>query len=47
VGDDIIMIGEGQLRGPGIYVAVEDPDAHLARAGEAGAEITMELVNQP
>ncbi|WP_433324272.1 VOC family protein [Spirillospora sp. CA-294931] len=31
----------------GLYVAVDDPDAHHARAKAAGAEITMELVDQP
>ena len=31
----------------GIYVAVEDPDAHCARAREAGAEILREPADQP
>jgi uncharacterized glyoxalase superfamily protein PhnB len=30
----------------GLYVRVDDPDAHFARAKGAGAEITMELVDQ-
>jgi uncharacterized glyoxalase superfamily protein PhnB len=30
-----------------VYVAVDDPDAHHARAKEAGAEIVMELADQP
>jgi uncharacterized glyoxalase superfamily protein PhnB len=30
-----------------IYVAVDDPDAHHARAVAAGAEIIMELTDQP
>ncbi|MEU8362409.1 VOC family protein [Nonomuraea sp. NPDC048882] len=47
VGDDIIMIGQGRPGGPGIYVAVEDVDAHHDRARAAGASITMELVEQP
>ncbi|WP_188192275.1 VOC family protein [Nonomuraea sp. SYSU D8015] len=47
VGDDMIMIGEGRPGGPGIYVAVEDVDAHHDRAEAAGAEITMEPVDQP
>ncbi|MFB4282461.1 VOC family protein [Nonomuraea sp. MTCD27] len=47
VGDDLIMIGQGRPGGPGIYVAVEDVDAHHAHARAAGASITMELVDQP
>ncbi|MEU4331108.1 VOC family protein [Nonomuraea dietziae] len=47
VGDDMIMLGEGKPGGPGIYVAVDDPDAHHDRALAAGARITMELVEQP
>jgi uncharacterized glyoxalase superfamily protein PhnB len=30
-----------------LYVAVDDPDAHHARALAAGAEIVMELTDQP
>lgn len=30
-----------------LYVAVDDPDAHHAQAVGAGAEIVMELVDQP
>lgn len=47
VGDDMIMIGAGEPGGPGIYVAVDDPDAHHDHTKEAGAQITMELVDQP
>lgn len=47
VGDDMIMIGEGEPIGPGIYVAVDDPDAHHDHAKASGAEITMELTDQP
>lgn len=46
VGDDMIMIGQGKAGGPGVYVAVDDPDAHHARAVEAGAVVTMEMVEQ-
>ncbi|MEV0588479.1 VOC family protein [Nonomuraea sp. NPDC050310] len=46
-GDDKIMLGLGAPGGPGIYVAVDDPDAHCERARAAGAKITMELVDQP
>jgi uncharacterized glyoxalase superfamily protein PhnB len=47
VEDDMIMIGEGRPGGPGIYVAVDDPDAHHDHARASGAEITMGLVDQP
>ena len=30
----------------GLYVRVDDPDAHFARAKDAGAEIVMEPVDQ-
>ncbi|WP_327090479.1 VOC family protein [Nonomuraea sp. NBC_01738] len=46
VDTDMIMIGQGAPGGPGIYVAVDDPDAHHDRAKAAGAEITMALVDQ-
>ncbi|MFI6539437.1 VOC family protein [Nonomuraea sp. NPDC050547] len=46
IGEDMIMIGKGQPGGPGIYVAVDDPDAHHDHAKAAGATITMELVDQ-
>ena len=46
-GDGVIMLGswlEGQgagtpIQGAGTYLVVDDPDAHHARAVEAGAEI--------
>ncbi|MEV0625044.1 VOC family protein [Nonomuraea wenchangensis] len=47
VGDDIVMIGQGRPGGPGIYVAVDDVDAHHDRAVAAGARVTMALVDQP
>ncbi|MEU8384668.1 VOC family protein [Streptosporangium sp. NPDC048865] len=43
VGTGMIMTGTGEPGGPGIYVVVDDPDAHHARAVAAGAEITAEL----
>ncbi|HEX6166524.1 MAG TPA: VOC family protein [Acidimicrobiales bacterium] len=30
-----------------LYLAVDDPDAHFARAKAAGAEIVMEVTDQP
>ena len=52
-GGGMIMIGTSK---PGdrfetgravLYVIVEDPDAHFERARAAGAEILMELTDQP
>jgi uncharacterized glyoxalase superfamily protein PhnB len=49
-GNGIVMLGPAREgfpatrgRGGGIYVVVDDPDAHHARATAAGAEITREL----
>ena len=54
-GDSTIMFGEeneraierfGEHAGQAwMYVSVEDPDAHCARARAAGAEIVMELTD--
>ncbi len=46
VGDDLVMIGPGAPGGPGVYIAVDDADAHHDRARAAGARITMALVDQ-
>lgn len=50
-GASTLMLGAGTapeaIDGAGTYVVVEDPDAHCARARQAGAEITMELTDQP
>jgi uncharacterized glyoxalase superfamily protein PhnB len=55
LGDEFVMLGstgEGDERfnqGAGrysLYVVVEDPDAHHARAKEAGATIERELTDQ-
>ncbi|MEW9556160.1 VOC family protein [Nonomuraea sp. NPDC050783] len=47
VGGDIILLGQGRPGGPGIYVAVDDVDAHHDRAVAAGAAVTMALTDQP
>jgi len=47
LGDDMIMIGKGKPGGPGIYIAVDDPDTHHDRVKSAGATITTELNDQP
>jgi uncharacterized glyoxalase superfamily protein PhnB len=53
LGDDWVMVGDERAgspaypRGPStIYVVVEDPDAHHARAVAAGAEITEAPVDR-
>ena len=43
----LFMISTAPAGGTGIYVAVDDPDAHHDRAKAAGAEITMGLTDQP
>jgi uncharacterized glyoxalase superfamily protein PhnB len=45
VGTGMIMTGTGEPGGPGIYVVVDDPDAHHARAVAARAEITSGLTD--
>jgi uncharacterized glyoxalase superfamily protein PhnB len=47
IGENMIMIGKGKPGGPGIYLAVEDPDAHHDRIKRSGAKITMGLTDQP
>ena len=53
VGAGLIMLssasdGDPFPAGPStFYVAVQDPDAHHDRANGAGAEIVMELTDQP
>ncbi len=42
-----IMFGQGDPSSQGIYVAVDDADAHYERAKAAGAEITREIQNTP
>ena len=42
VADDPFDLGPGCL-----YLAVDDPDAHFARAAAAGAETVMEPTDQP
>lgn len=50
LGNGIVMFGSAREdaaatrgRGGGIYVVVDDPDAHCARARNAGAEIIRDL----
>ena len=43
LGPGIVMFGPGEPDDHGIYVAVEDADAHYERAKAAGAEIVREL----
>src|SRR5919107_526744 len=43
LGPGIVMFGPGEPASHGVYVAVEDVDAHYQRAKAAGAEITREI----
>ena len=43
LGPGIVMFGPGDPGSHGVYVAVEDADAHYVRAKAAGAEIVREL----
>ncbi|PZG29625.1 bleomycin resistance protein [Spongiactinospora gelatinilytica] len=47
LGDDMIMVGQGRPGGPGIYIAVDDPDAHHDRVAAADTEITQKPTDQP
>lgn len=42
-GPGIVMFGPGDPASQGVYVAVEDVDAHYRQAKAAGAEITREI----
>ena len=46
-GPGIVMFGEGEPGDHGVYVAVDDADAHYERAKAAGAEIVRELEDTP
>jgi uncharacterized glyoxalase superfamily protein PhnB len=43
LGAGTIMFGQGDPASHGVYVAVEDADAHYERAKAAGAEIIREI----
>jgi uncharacterized glyoxalase superfamily protein PhnB len=43
LGPGIVMFGEGDPAEHGIYVAVDDADAHYEQAKAAGAEIVREI----
>jgi uncharacterized glyoxalase superfamily protein PhnB len=47
LGSGTIMFGQGDPGSHGIYVAVDDADAHYERAKAAGAEITGEIEDTP
>ena len=46
-GASMIMFGQGDPSSQGIYVVVDDTDAHYERAKAAGAEITREIEDTP
>jgi uncharacterized glyoxalase superfamily protein PhnB len=41
----IVMLGQGEPGAGGIYIALDDIDAHFKQAKAAGAEITRELAD--
>lgn len=43
LGDGIVMFGQGDPAEQGVYIAVEDADAHYERAKAAGAERVREI----
>ena len=43
LGNGIVMLGQGDPAERGVYVAVDDADAHYERAKAAGAEIAREI----
>ena len=43
LGPGIVMFGPGDPASQGVYVAVDDADAHYERAKAAGAEIVREI----
>jgi uncharacterized glyoxalase superfamily protein PhnB len=43
LGPGIVMFGQGDPSDRGIYIAVDDADAHYEQAKAAGAEIVREL----
>ena len=43
LGPGIVMFGPGEPTSQGVYVAVEDVDAHYERAKAAGAEIVRDI----
>jgi len=47
LGPGIVMFGQGDPDSQGVYVAVEDADAHYHQAKAAGAEIVNELEDKP
>src|SRR5579859_6378835 len=47
LGPGIVMLGQGDPSSQGVYVAVDDADAHYERAKAAGAEITREIEDTP
>jgi uncharacterized glyoxalase superfamily protein PhnB len=47
LGPGIVMFSGGDPKEQGIYVAVDDPDAHYERAKAAGAEMVREIEDTP
>jgi uncharacterized glyoxalase superfamily protein PhnB len=47
LGPGIVMFGPGEPASQGVYVGVEDADAHYEQAKAAGAEIVREIEDTP
>lgn len=47
LGAGTIMFGQGDPTSQGVYVAIDDANAHYERAKAAGAEITREIQDTP
>jgi uncharacterized glyoxalase superfamily protein PhnB len=47
LGPGIVMLGQGDPGEHGVYIAVDDADAHYERAKAAGAEMLREIEDTP
>ncbi len=47
LGPGIVMFGQGDPSDKGVYIAVDDADAHYEQAKAAGAEIVREIEDTP
>jgi uncharacterized glyoxalase superfamily protein PhnB len=47
LGPGIVMLNPGDPASQGVYIAVDDADAHYERAKAAGAEITRQIEDTP
>ena len=47
LGPGLVMLGQGDPAEHGVYIAVEDADAHYEQAKAAGAEIVRDIEDTP